>query len=201
MCFLWFISYHREDVVLERNKQIDRFFHRWVHEILVIFTFSIPFHIIAKNVVLERNKQIDRFFHRWVQEILVIITFSIPFHHREDVVFQNPTCWILQVSSEKRATDARLTLGVRYLRHGTFPIVGASVTLSVYQRLDLPICIIMWRMTSNRPESDMSNSSRFKKSRLEPWIMINVGPTLEKSSGKGLQLLLCPWVVRNNFAH
>ena len=26
MCFLWFISYHREDVVLERNKQIDWFF-------------------------------------------------------------------------------------------------------------------------------------------------------------------------------
>ena len=59
------------------------------------------------------------------------------------VVFQNPTCRILQVSSEKRATDARLTLGVRHLRHGTFPIVGASVNLSVYPRLDVPICIIM----------------------------------------------------------
>ena len=167
----------------------------------MFFLWFNPISYHREDVVLERNKQIDRFFHRWVHEILVIFTFSIPFHHREDVVFQNPTCRILQVSSEKRATDARLTLGVRHLRHGTFPIVGASVTLSVYPRLDVPICIIMWRMTSNRPESDMSNSSRFKKSRLEPWIMINVGPTLEKSSGKGLQLLLCPWVVRNNFAH
>ena len=167
----------------------------------MFFYDSIPFHIIAKmSFSRETNKSIVFFIVGYMRYWLFLhfqshfIIAKMSFSRIRHVEF-------FKFRPKKRATDARLTLGVRHLRHGTFPIVGASVTLSVYPRLDVPICIIMWRMTSNHPESDMSNSSRFKKSRLEPWIMINVGRTLEKSSGKGLQLLLCPWVVRNNFAH